>query len=39
MVQAAKLPLTIRFLAFYLVGQAKIEISSLALMGQLDVIY
>ena len=33
--EATKLPLTTWFLAFYLIGQAKTGISSLALMRQL----
>jgi hypothetical protein len=37
--EATKLPLTTWFLAFYLVGQAKASISSLALMRQLGVNY
>ncbi len=37
--EATKLPLTIWFLAFYLVGQAKSGISSLALMSHLGVNY
>ena len=37
--QATKLPLTIWFLAFYLIGQAKTSISSLQLSRQLGVAY
>ncbi|MFT5340196.1 MAG: transposase-like protein [Cyanobium sp.] len=37
--EATKLPLTTWFLAFYLIGQAKTGISSLALMRQLGVHY
>jgi transposase-like protein len=37
--QASKLPLTIWFLAFYLIGQAKTSISSLQLSRQLGVAY
>ena len=37
--EATKLPLTTWFLAFYLIGQAKTGISSLALMRQLGVNY
>ena len=37
--EATKLPLTIWFLAFYLIGQAKSSTSSLALMRQLGVNY
>ena len=37
--EATKLPLTTWFLAFYLIGQAKTVISSLALMRQLGVHY
>lgn len=37
--EATKLPLTTWFLAFYLIGQAKTGISSLALMRQLGVYY
>lgn len=37
--EATKLPLTIWFLAFYLIGQAKTWISSLALMRRLVVQY
>ena len=36
---ATKLPLTICFLAFYLIGQAKTSISSLQLSRQLGVTY
>ena len=38
-IEATKLPLTTWFLAFYLVGQAKTGISSLALMRHLGVNY
>ena len=39
MMEATKLPLTIWFLAFYLIGQAKTSISSLQLSRQLGVAY
>ena len=37
--EATKLPLTIWFLVFYLIGQAKTSISSLQLSRKLDVAY
>ena len=39
MMEATKLPLTICFLEFYLIGQAKTSISSLQLSRQLGVAY
>lgn len=37
--EATKLPLTIWYLAFYLIGQAKTGISSLQLSRQLGIVY